>query len=462
MDWDQRRQLTKDILALAAPDLAGVLLRIYQSSEATVLENKRNDDVYMDSIVDLDTLPTNLLAELRQYVDECYRPNFIPQEQCNISEGLWSNGPVVACSNDFCKTRVHEDCFGVIFRQDEKGPWKCPSCASGRLLGCVICLKTGGALKRTSDGRWAHVLCALAIPETTLRDVPTFEPVDGIAEINSNRTRFLCGICKQKGGACICCEGESCSTGFHPTCAADAGYMIGTSLNPTAVFCDKHLPLERVVGAKRWISEEDCTAKLFVPQPVENPDENYDFIADATFFEDETDIPAVTKFNQKLPKAQVGPGLLPRTFRNISTPSHYVLPRISPSSVSTASVSTAAAPTAMTRIEPTSSYSGVPEFPSGKDLVGAIVEVYWKGPEEWFRAKVLEWSSRNRNHQLKYFIDGHTEWFRMRVHNTHVLQLSFDRHSNIRLPMYRTFYKGVRQWRFKPKEYVELNPPSKR
>jgi len=38
-------------------------------------------------------------------------------------------------------------------------------------------------MKRTNDGRWAHVSCALWIPETGFEDVVKMEPVSKIEVI---------------------------------------------------------------------------------------------------------------------------------------------------------------------------------------------------------------------------------------------------------------------------------------
>lgn len=42
---------------------------------------------------------------------------------------------------------------------------------------CELCPSKDGALKPTENGNWAHVVCALYIPEVTFMDVTTMEPV---------------------------------------------------------------------------------------------------------------------------------------------------------------------------------------------------------------------------------------------------------------------------------------------
>ncbi|KAF9356667.1 putative PHD type zinc finger protein with BAH domain-containing protein [Mortierella sp. NVP85] len=101
---------------------------------------------------------------------------------------------------------------------------------------CVLCTKTSEqspqALKRTTGNNWAHVLCAIWIPETNFVDVETLSPIEFIGKVRHDRWKQACSICKQKAGACVGC-GDGCKKVFHVTCAREAGYMIAFEMQPT-------------------------------------------------------------------------------------------------------------------------------------------------------------------------------------------------------------------------------------
>nr|GEW99963.1 histone-lysine N-methyltransferase ATX2-like [Tanacetum cinerariifolium] len=46
-------------------------------------------------------------------------------------------------------------------------------------------------MKPTTDGRWAHLACAMWILETCLSDIKKMEPVDGMNRISKDRWKLL-------------------------------------------------------------------------------------------------------------------------------------------------------------------------------------------------------------------------------------------------------------------------------
>lgn len=59
-------------------------------------------------------------------------------------------------------------------------PWFCRKCESQERptrVRCELCPSRDGALKRTDNQGWAHVVCALYIPEVRFGNVSTMEPI---------------------------------------------------------------------------------------------------------------------------------------------------------------------------------------------------------------------------------------------------------------------------------------------
>ncbi len=122
---------------------------------------------------------------------------------------------------DKCRIIVHMNCYGVLEPPDGK-LWLCSLCGADapkqRPL-CCLCPITSGAMKRTTDGRWAHLTCALWMPELSMVDNKRMEPVDGINAIHKERWNLTCSVCRVPYGACIQCADSHCRVAYHPLCA---------------------------------------------------------------------------------------------------------------------------------------------------------------------------------------------------------------------------------------------------
>ncbi|XP_036377449.1 lysine-specific demethylase 4B isoform X1 [Megalops cyprinoides] len=165
---------------------------------------------------------------------------------------IGDDGTSVLLSCPSCSLQVHASCYGV--RPDRLNEaWTCSRCTAGAwTVDCCLCNLRGGALKMTTDGRWVHVICAIAVPEARFINAIEREPVD-VSAIPEKRKSLKCVYChkstKQIRGACIQCSFESCSTSFHVTCAHIAGVLMKPADWPyvVSVTCLKHkIPNQKV------------------------------------------------------------------------------------------------------------------------------------------------------------------------------------------------------------------------
>ncbi|KAB8349824.1 hypothetical protein FH972_023837 [Carpinus fangiana] len=203
---------------------------------------------------------------------------------------------IVFC--DGCDLAVHQECYGVPFIPE--GQWLCRKCQSiGRgVPTCIFCPNTEGAFKLTTQQRWAHLLCAIWIPEVSLANTSLMEPIDGVEKVPKPRWKLNCYICNQKMGACIQCSNRTCFQAFHVTCARRAklylkmknpqgGGIASLDASVLKAYCDKHVPTEwerehgslraaydakvyyrKAMKGRKW-ADSQLSALAMVHQPIE-------------------------------------------------------------------------------------------------------------------------------------------------------------------------------------------------
>ena len=140
--------------------------------------------------------------------DVCRSPD---SEECN---------EMVFCDN--CNICVHQACYGIT--TIPTGEWLCRTCSLNIKPKCELCPNKGGAMKSTKSGqKWAHVSCALWIPEVSIGCVEKMEPITKISSIPQSRWNLLCVLCKDRVGSCIQCSVKTCKVAYHVTCAFKRG-----------------------------------------------------------------------------------------------------------------------------------------------------------------------------------------------------------------------------------------------
>ncbi|XP_043342689.1 lysine-specific demethylase 4C [Cervus canadensis] len=117
---------------------------------------------------------------------------------------------------------------------EEDGTSLLISCAKCRVRvhaskECCLCNLRGGALKETKNNKWAHVMCAVAVPEVRFTNVPERTQID-VGRIPLQRLKLKCMFCRHRvkkvSGACIQCSYGRCPASFHVTCAHAAGVLM--------------------------------------------------------------------------------------------------------------------------------------------------------------------------------------------------------------------------------------------
>ncbi|XP_005815247.1 lysine-specific demethylase 4A isoform X1 [Xiphophorus maculatus] len=150
-------------------------------------------------------------------------------EEQPIAHYLEEDGTSLLISCSQCSVWVHASCYGVN-PASVSTEWKCARCKANAMNeSCCLCLLRGGALHKTTNDKWVHVLCAVAVMEARFVNIAERSPVD-LSGIPLQRFKLKCYYCKKRvkkaSGCCVQCSHGRCPTAYHPTCAQAAGVLM--------------------------------------------------------------------------------------------------------------------------------------------------------------------------------------------------------------------------------------------
>ncbi|GBP08179.1 Protein AF-10 [Eumeta japonica] len=113
------------------------------------------------------------------------------------------------------------------------------------LLCIKLAMESDGALKKPDNQGWAHVVCALYIPEVRFGNVTTMEPII-LQLIPQERLLYMSRVGKPHRatvGACMQCNKSNCGQQFHVTCAQSLGLLCEEAGNylDNVKYCEKEM-----------------------------------------------------------------------------------------------------------------------------------------------------------------------------------------------------------------------------
>ncbi|XP_059840010.1 lysine-specific demethylase 4A-like [Hypanus sabinus] len=172
---------------------------------------------------------------------------------------------LITCAK--CCVCVHASCYGVA-PEKITDDWICSRCSANALSeDCCLCTLRGGALQKTTDNRWVHLMCAVAVQEVRFVNVAERSPVD-VSPIPPLRWKLKCFYCKKRmkktGGCCVQCSHGRCPTSFHVTCAYAAGVIMQPDDWPYVVFitCCRHKTPSQAERSKSALNEIEVGQKV--------------------------------------------------------------------------------------------------------------------------------------------------------------------------------------------------------
>ncbi|XP_055150253.1 lysine-specific demethylase 4C isoform X1 [Symphalangus syndactylus] len=236
------------------------LLMPYHKPDSSNEENDARWETKLDEVVTSEGKTKPLIPEM------CFIYSEENIEYSPPNAFLEEDGTSLLISCAKCCVRVHASCYGIPSHEICDG-WLCARCKRNAWTAeCCLCNLRGGALKQTKNNKWAHVMCAVAVPEVRFTNVPERTQID-VGRIPLQRLKLKCIFCRHRvkrvSGACIQCSYGRCPASFHVTCAHAAGVLMEPDDWPYVVniTCFRHKVNPSVFTAQSKHSKnESCIA----------------------------------------------------------------------------------------------------------------------------------------------------------------------------------------------------------
>lgn len=229
-------------------------LKLLEEAEEEDKENKRLASNVANPLLELAAkksgITSRVLAPCKESTEAPPEAGQGEEEDDGVSCDVCRSGdadpsdPIVFC--DGCDVAVHSKCYGYpLSLVVPDGDWFCARCREDGASqnSCCLCPSTVGAMKRTTDGRWAHISCSIFVPEVFFGCGEGREPVD-CSRVPGKRRDMVCSVCKGTSGACVQCTETGCEKTFHVACGFDREFLfeyLHTGKSAVVVaFCEKH------------------------------------------------------------------------------------------------------------------------------------------------------------------------------------------------------------------------------
>ncbi|KIY44946.1 hypothetical protein FISHEDRAFT_50335 [Fistulina hepatica ATCC 64428] len=175
--------------------------------------------------------------------------------RCMACEKPGIIGKVLECKK--CHFKAHAGIIGAIVEPSQIELWLCEICNNEQTEEynlnpyCALCPRPKDeadhsieqtpmsgpapdsylrACKPTEGQCWAHVICAMFLPEVTFTDPIHLRLVEGISGVPQYRWLEHCTLCNEPGGAVVRCA--DCPRHFHVSCAWKHKYKFGFDVQP--------------------------------------------------------------------------------------------------------------------------------------------------------------------------------------------------------------------------------------